>query len=139
MSHSLFPWAAALLLAVVAPAHAAATTAEATPGPVFESLDTDHNGQLSPQEFRAGYPALQKAIALEVRLREQFRSVDADRSGALEAGEYGSLVLVRQAGAAAPALAKFDADGNGSLSFAEYVAVVRALAPKAAPTAGKSS
>jgi hypothetical protein len=126
------PVAAALLLAVVTPALAGATTAETNPGPVFSTLDTDRDGQLSPQEFRAGYAALQKAIAIELRLREQFRTVDTDGSGALDTGEYSRLVLVQQAGAAAPPLATFDADRSGGLGFAEYVDAVRALAAGAA-------
>ncbi|MCI4568310.1 hypothetical protein [Lysobacter sp. CFH 32150] len=95
---------------------------------LFGALDTNKDKALSLQEFQAGYAGLQRAIALEVRLREQFRTVDADRSGAIEAGEYANLVLVKQAGAAAPGLAAFDANKNQKLEFVEYLTVVHRLA-----------
>ena len=134
MNIRFVPGAAAVLLVLSVPAPAVAAPDAAVPGPVFSSLDTDHDGALSPQEFRAGWPALQQAIALELKLREQFRVVDADRSGRLDPREYAGLVLVQQAGAKGPPLGSFDADRDGALDFAEYVAVVRALAvPAAAP------
>jgi hypothetical protein len=122
--------AAAAARPVAAPVHPAAAPSPAAP--VFAALDTDHDGALSAREFAAGYADLQRAIALGVRLREQFRTVDTDHSGALEAGEYAALVLVRAAGASAPPLAAFDADADHRLDFAEYVALVRRLAPPAA-------
>jgi hypothetical protein len=113
-------------------APAAAMPATAT---VFDTLDTDHDQQLSRQEFQAGYASLQRTLEVERRLREQFRTLDTDRSGALEAAEYARLVLVRQAGAKAPPHTRFDADRSGGLGFGEYLAAIRALAPVAAPAA----
>jgi len=94
---------------------------------VFAAMDANHDGNLSQEEFRKGYPGLRQAIALEVRLREQFQAIDADRSGALDAGEYAGLALVKQAGQNAPGLSAFDADRNQKLEFEEYLAAVRAL------------
>ncbi|HWU70177.1 MAG TPA: hypothetical protein VN017_02325 [Pseudoxanthomonas sp.] len=113
----------------IAMAGQAASPAPKTDGSskVFAALDANRDGNLSQEEFRKGYPGLRQAIALEVRLREQFQSIDADRSGALEAGEYANLALVKQAGQAAPGLPAFDADKDGRLEFDEYVAAVRAL------------
>lgn len=120
---------------LAAPAQCAPVGAAPPDGTVFDALDTNHDQQLSRQEFQAGYAGLQRAFVAEQRLRGQFRSLDADASGALEAGEYAQLVLVRQAGAKAPAHAAFDADRSGGLDFGEYLAVVRALssATAAAP------
>lgn len=121
----------AVLLAgtsLVAPAHSAPAAAAPAAGTVFDTLDTDHDQQLSRQEFQAGYASLQRTLEAERRLREQFRKLDADGSGALDASEYGELVLVRQAGAKAPPHASFDADRSGGLGFAEYLAAIRALA-----------
>lgn len=120
---------------LTAPAHCASAVAAPSGGTVFDALDTDHDQQLSRQEFQAGYAGLQRAFEVEQRLRDQFRSLDTDRSGALEAGEYAQLVLVRQAGAKAPPHTAFDADRSGGLDFGEYLAVVRALssATAAAP------
>jgi hypothetical protein len=39
-------------------------------------------------------------------------------------------MLVKNAGKAAPPLARFDADGDGKLEFAEYVRLVETLAPQ---------
>ena len=79
----------------------------------FRLWDQDRNGVLS----------------LESRLREQFQAVDTNHSGALEAGEYANLALVRRVGGAAPPLTEFDADQDRKLDFPEYLAVVRRLAP----------
>lgn len=103
-----------------------APTADGSPK-VFAAMDANHDGNLSQEEFRKGYAGLRQAIALEVRLREQFQAIDADRSGALDAGEYAKLALVKQAGQTAPGLSVFDADKNRKLEFEEYLAAVRAL------------
>lgn len=94
---------------------------------MFKAIDADGDGQLSLAEFRNGWMRLQRSEA-QVRMRQQFASVDTDHSGAIEAGEYANLRLVRSAGAKAPPLARFDADGDGKLQFGEYVALVQGLA-----------
>jgi hypothetical protein len=101
----------------------------------FKALDTDRNGVLSPREFQAGYAGLQRAIAVEIRLAEQFRTVDGNHDGSVDDGEYARLVLVARLGKAAPSLSTFDANGDRKLGFGEYVAAVRRLAtlqPRAA-------
>jgi Ca2+-binding EF-hand superfamily protein len=114
------------LAAAAAPAKAMATPIADR---LFQAWDTDHDKALSADEFRTGYTALVQALDAERRLLAQFRAVDTDHSGALDAGEYAGLLLVKRAGAQAPKLARFDADGNGTLGFREYVGLVRALAP----------
>jgi hypothetical protein len=113
-----------------APARKAAPAprADASADAAFKALDTDRNGVLSSQEFRAGYAGLQRAIAVEIRLAEQFRAVDANHDGAIDGGEYARLVLVGRLGKAAPPLSTFDANGDHKLGFGEYVAAVRRLA-----------
>jgi hypothetical protein len=133
--------AGALALAVVALCFATSAHAQApaTPSPaakVFAAFDTNHDGSLSSQEFVAGYTGLQRAPALARRLRGQFDAMDTDKSGALDEREYAGLVLVKQAGRAAPPLSAFDADGNRTLGFAEYVALVQKLAPAATAAGG---
>lgn len=95
---------------------------------IFHALDTNKDGSLSPQEFRVGYAGIQRLIVVEIRLREQFRLVDADHRGSINTVEYANLALVKRAGKSAPALSTFDADNNGSLDFAEYVTAIRRLA-----------
>ena len=66
--------------------------------------------------------------AAEASLRGQFESIDANDDAAIGADEYPNLMLVRRAGASAPALAAFDANRDGRLQFGEYLAMVRQLA-----------
>ena len=122
-----------LFAGTAAAAHAAEVAAPAakahTAAPrLFDTLDVNTDQVLSRQEFQAGYVSVQRAIVLEVRLREQFQTVDANQSGAIEAGEYSNLALVKRAGKAAPVLATFDANNNQKLEFAEYLTVVHQLA-----------
>jgi hypothetical protein len=121
---SAAPAAAAAVDVATGPLAPPATTAAS----IFHAVDANKDGALSPQEFAAGYAAVQRLMTLEIRLREQFGRVDADQGGSIDASEYARLMLVRRAGAASPPLAAFDADGNGSLNFAEYVAAIRRLA-----------
>jgi hypothetical protein len=95
---------------------------------IFHALDTNKDGALSPQEFQAGYVDMQRLIAVEIRLREQFRLVDADHNGSINAVEYANLALVKRAGKSAPALSTFDTNKDGSLDFAEYITAIRRLA-----------
>lgn len=126
---------AALVIAVVVAGLAKAQAAPSPAAKVFAALDANHDQVVSAQEFEAGYAGLQRAVALGLRLREQFTTMDSDRSGALEAGEFANLLLVKQAGKAAPSLAAFDADRNGRLDFAEYLVLVQKLAATT-PAAG---
>jgi hypothetical protein len=140
MNHTRFLALAAFAAIGVAGVIAqAASAAAAPPTPsarLFAALDADHDQAISAPEFAAGFAELQRAIAVGLRLREQFRTVDADHSNAIEDAEYARLALVRQAGASAPALSAFDANGDRKLGFAEYVALVRTLAARPAAPAG---
>ena len=120
-----------LILLAVATALAAAT-AQAADGP-FAALDANHDGVVSKAEFQAGYPGLVRAITLDLRLRDQFQALDADHSGAIDPTEYVRMALVQHAGPTAPTLARFDANRDGKLDFAEYLTAVRTLA---VPTKG---
>jgi Ca2+-binding EF-hand superfamily protein len=100
-----------------------APTAEA----VFAAWDTDKNRSLSLEEFRAGADRMLQATTLQ-RLKGNFDRIDRNRDGALDAGEYATLPVVRQGGGSTPSLAKTDADKDGRVEFKEYVAMVAALA-----------
>ena len=100
----------------------------------FDAWDKDHNGQLSREEFRAGWERAQQALQAEARLRQHFSTVDANKSGALEPAEYATLELVKQAGQDAP-MSRFDANKDGKLQFGEYLRLVQALAPENAGAA----
>jgi Ca2+-binding EF-hand superfamily protein len=105
----------------------------------FSAWDTDRSGALSRQEFSAGWAAVRRMGEVQARLHEQFRSVDANRNDAIDAGEYGNLLLVQRAGTSAFSLATFDTNKNQQLEFSEYVGLVRRLAtPTAAPATKKS-
>lgn len=119
------------------PAKPAPQAAPDQAGEAFKAWDKDHNGSLSPVEFRAGWQQVQRMADLQARLRHQFNTVDANRNGAIDPAEYGSLVLVKQAGAKAPQMSTFDGNRDGKLGFAEYVKLVQALAPQEAGNAAK--
>lgn len=141
MGKSFFMAVFGLSLAVALPA-GAQTAAAPTAGPraaipaqapargietIFNALDTDKSKTLSLQEFQSGYPGLARGVALELRLRDQFQALDANRSGAIESTEYANLELVKRAGKPAPPLGAFDADKDQKLNFAEYLVALRQL------------
>jgi Ca2+-binding EF-hand superfamily protein len=96
----------------------------------FKAWDRDRDGSLSLAEFRAGWQQVQRTAEVQARLRQQFTTVDANRNGAIDPAEYGSLVLVKNAGKNAPQMSVFDGNRDGKLEFAEYVRLVQALGPK---------
>jgi EF hand len=112
-----------------AAAQQAATSPDAA-ADAFKAWDKDRNGSLSLPEFRAGWQQARRATELQSRLRQQFATVDANKNNAIDPGEYGSLVLVKQAGKNAPQMSVFDGNRDGKLEFAEYVRLVQAMAPK---------
>ena len=104
----------------------------------FRNWDKDGSGDLSLVEFRAGWQRAQQVANVQMRLRQQFGRVDLNDDNAIDASEYAKLVLIRNAGTAAPPMARFDTNANGTLEFGEYAALVRALTPKPQPRgAGK--
>jgi Ca2+-binding EF-hand superfamily protein len=113
-----------------APAAAPKPVVAEPAGAMFKALDANGDGQLSLAEFRAGWQRLQAAAEIQAALARQFAALDANHDRAIDAGEYGGLMLVKNAGKAAPPLARFDADGDGKVEFAEYVRLVETLAPQ---------
>lgn len=128
----VLPQAAHAQLRSPAPA-AVPTTVPSTSDPaaaVFKAWDRNGDGQLSPVEFQAGWRQARTVAKAKAILARQFAAVDANHDRAIDSAEYGRLVLVRDAGKAAPLLARFDADSDGRLEFGEYVHLVEALAPR---------
>ena len=145
MIHPRTLFVAAALFALAVPAMAQQSANRPAPPPpsaprpaadpaaeTFKAWDTDRNGSLSPVEFSTGFKQLQRAAEMQARLRHQFSTIDANKSGAIEVGEYANLVLVKNAGKSAPPLVRFDGNANGKLEYNEYVALVQALAPQEA-------
>ena len=118
--------------AQTAPANAkpAQATAPDSAGEAFKAWDKDRNGSLSLVEFRTGWQQVQRVAEMQARLRNQFGTVDVNKNNAIDPAEYGSLVLVKQAGKNAPQMSVFDANRDGKLGFGEYVRLVQALAPQ---------
>lgn len=100
---------------------------------VFAAWDVDRNGTLSLQEFHNGWTLLRRAGEMQERLRAQFRTIDANRNGGIDAGEYANLVLVKKAGNAAPLLSAFDANKDQRLEYPEYLEFVRHMAQSPQP------
>ena len=125
--------------ALPAPAAAPAMPREPAVDATFRAWDADHNGVLSQAEFRQGWNSARRRAderRVEASLRAQFDKVDANHDGAIDAGEYGGLLLVQRAGKSAPPLATFDRNGDRRLAFDEYLALVSRLAADA-PRAGQ--
>lgn len=99
----------------------------------FAAWDLDKNGVLSLPEFRSGWTALRRAGELQARLRAQFHTVDANKNNAIDASEYGSLLLVKRAGKSAPPLSTFDTNKDQRLQFGEYLELVQHMAANAQP------
>ncbi|MBP8098497.1 MAG: hypothetical protein KAY03_04195 [Arenimonas sp.] len=110
----------------------AETAAEAETA--FARLDTNHDRQLSLDEFKAA-PAGRRQGLVYPRLPAHFRTRDLDQSGFLEAEEFAALQMVINAGSAAPTLASADGNGDGRLDFREYV-LLMAMLDGALPQAG---
>ncbi len=108
---------------------AAAQQAAPDAGVIFSRWDTDKNKSLSAAEFRTGWEEMQLSLVLR-KLQANFQTMDANKSGALEASEYAQLELVRKAGKSAPMMAYYDTDKNGSLDFKEYALMVTAIMQK---------
>jgi len=114
------------------PTQAAAPAArrEPTIDATFKAWDADHNGVLSQAEFRQGWNSIRQRAEdrVEASLHGQFDKVDANHNAAIDASEYGNLLLVQRAGKSAPALASFDRNGDQRLEFDEYMALVARMA-----------
>ncbi len=93
----------------------------------FAAWDSDKNGMLSLNEFRAGWAAVRRLSEVQARLQEQFRTVDTNRNNAIDTSEYTNLLLVKRAGKSAPPLSAFDSNKSQRLEFPEYVSLVRRL------------
>lgn len=119
------------------PAAAPAAQQQGGPDAVFAQWDTDRNGTLSKDEFLVGWAALRSDMVMQ-RMQAEFVRQDADKSGKLEAGEFGNLVIVQRLGKSAPAMSAFDANKNNGLEFPEYIEYIKSavrLVPAAAPQA----
>lgn len=124
----------------VAQANPAPAPQELPADAMFRAWDSNKDGSLSKEEFRAGWAGLRQRAAAdaEARLRLQFDRADANDDQGIDANEYKSLLLVRRAGDAAPPLSRFDASKDGKLQFPEYLVMVQELAPRpAAPAAAE--
>lgn len=123
-----------------APAPARAEPVSAQVDAAFKAWDADHNGSLTLDEFRTGWRNLSRdaAQSVEARLRQQFDRIDANRNAGIDRTEYPNMVLIKQAGNAAPAFSEFDRDGSQKLEFAEYTELVRRLVPAAPANAAPS-
>jgi len=110
----------------------AAAPAQATQGPagpdaMFAAWDTNHDGSISKDEFRAGYAAARDTMAVQ-RLHVEFLRRDENHDGTLQADEYAKMMVVQRAGKNAPPMSAFDKDKNQSLDFPEYLEALKTLA-----------
>ena len=101
-------------------------TPAARPMRIFAAWDADRNGILSQQEFRGWLAGARRALESQARLRQQFDVVDANKSGAIEAGRIrqpGPGQGSRQGGAAAVELRC--RQGRQAADLGEYLKLVQ--------------
>lgn len=103
-----------------------ATQQSQSPEATFARWDTDNNKVLSLNEFMAGWRDVQTALILR-QLHDNFVLVDVNKSGYIEAVEYGNLELIKRAGPSAPPMSTFDLDKDSKLDFKEYVPMVQTM------------
>lgn len=114
-------------LALAASPPATATKADKPAADAFERMDTNGDGQLSRDEFRAGMRAIRRAQVTET-LRRRFQEADKNADGGLDSAEFAALPIARGTGPNTPGFATADADGNGRVDFREYLAMLGGLA-----------
>jgi Ca2+-binding EF-hand superfamily protein len=87
----------------------------------FGDIDADKNGSVSPAELNG---ARQKAAAVlgQRRAEEMFGQLDTDKNGTLTPVEFARLVSVDTTKLPPAPLLKFDTNGDGSISRAEFTA-----------------
>ena len=121
------------LCASVAVPAAAQQAAPAREGPItraaftadmnrqFGDIDADRNGTVSPAELNV---ARQKAAAAlgQRRAEAMFAQLDTDKNGALTPAEFARMVNVDTSKLPPAPLLKFDTNGDGSISRAEFTA-----------------
>ena len=110
------------------PSSAAPPSSESvSPEAWFDSMDKDRNKQLSVEEFKSGLVARNQALVFQ-RLQSQFKTMDKNSSGFLEANEFYLLPVIKNAGRAAPTLVSVDTSKDGKLDFREYVGLIARMA-----------
>ena len=87
----------------------------------FGDIDLDRNGTVSPAELNA---ARQKAAAAlgQRRAEAMFAELDTDKNGSLTPAEFARVVAVDTSKLPPAPLLKFDSNGDGSISRAEFAA-----------------
>ena len=110
-----WPVAAVAAQAAKAPiAKLVRTGAEVT----FDAWDKDHNGQLSREEFRAGWERAQQALQAGAPA-PAFLHGGRQQERALEPAEYATSSSMKKE-ADAP-MSRFDSNKDGKLQFGEYL------------------
>jgi len=85
----------------------------------FRKMDADHDGLVTKKEIET-YQTSQIIAQAEARKRALFAALDSDHNGVLSPAEFMRLPSNEAAPNAAPMIARFDGNRDGSVSLVEY-------------------
>lgn len=92
-----------------------------SPEELFKKLDTDANGTISLDEFKA---KPMKEESKEAMLDKRFNALDANANGELTLEEFAATKEMSKEDMMQQRFQHIDGDGNGSIDFNEYKAFV---------------
>ena len=100
---------------------------------MFAGLDKDKNKQLSYEEFKNGVVAERQQMIIIDRLRTNFKTVDKNADGTLDAAEFNALPGLKSVPEPKPTFAEYDINKDKKMDFREYVGFVSKMSSRPPP------